>query len=666
MFSGRSRSFRLREGDILSPITIVPGTADADLLARPLRDLSDIERIESVPLDHRLSIVDFYQRIALALAARNRDDTAIHFIPDGDIDGIVHETSFAALRRNIQRVASLLGSRLIRHPDVVAIVLPTMPAAYWTIIGTMAQAVPFPVNWMLEPQYLLGLLTDANVKAIIALGPTRGFKIWESVMSIKDQLPAGVPVWSVTAPGSKVLPEFDLDLQLLAQERAAVDSVGAATARDGADVAAYVHSGGTTGLPKIVKLSHRNISYRHWTLQLAMQITLGEVVLQDTPMFHVGGLAGRCLPMLASGASLVIPSLMGARDKRYIANYWKFVARFRVTRLSGVPTTFSVLAKSPPQGEDLSSLKRNFVTGSSALPNSVRREFERISGVRILNSYGLTENTASVAIELRDGQSHEGSSGVPVPYTRVRVKRLEERERSSESCGPDQTGMIQVSGPGVTLGYLNESHTYATRTADGWLITGDLGRIDKDGNLYVTGRSKDIIIRGGHNIDPGLIEDALLQSPEVLLAAAVGKPDAHAGELPVAYVQLVAGSEVSEARLLALVAARIAERAAIPKEIFIIERIPLTDAGKPAKVRLRHDAAERTFRSALSQITALSTTPHRLQVSVNSHPLHGTLVTILLTTPARFDATALVAAIDELMSHYSLAHIVKVTADEQL
>jgi fatty-acyl-CoA synthase len=656
---GRADPFgRAAAAFFVSPMSIVSGTADGELLARPLRDLSDIERIERVPLDNRLSIVDFPHRIALALAARNRDDTAIHFIPDGEVDGIVDETSFAALRRNIERVASLLRSRHIARPDVVAIVLPTMPAAYWTIIGTMARAVPFPVNWMLEPGYLFDLLAEANVKAIIALGPTPGFKIWESVMSIRDQLPTGLPVWSVTAPGSTVLPECDLDLQLLGQDQAALDSAGTAPARDGTDVAAYVHSGGTTGLPKIVKLSHRNISYRHWTLQLAMQVTLGEVVLQDTPMFHVGGLAGRCLPMLASGASLVIPSLMGARDKRYLANYWKFIARFRVTRLSGVPTTFSVLAKAPPQGEDLSSLKRNFVTGSTALPTSVRREFERVSGVRILNSYGLTENTASVAIEPRDGQSRAGSSGLPVPYTRVRVKPLEGMGDPSAS-GAEHTGMIQVSGPGVTLGYLNESHTHASRTADGWLITGDLGRIDSDGNLYVTGRSKDIIIRGGHNIDPGLIEDALLQLPQVLLAAAVGKPDEHAGELPIAYVQLVAGSQMTEAGLLAHAAARIPERAAIPKAIFFLDNMPLTDTGKPAKVRLRHDAAERTFRTVLSQLPALATTPHRLEVTAGPHALHGTLVTILLMTPAPLDATGLVSAIDELMSRYSLAYVVK-------
>jgi fatty-acyl-CoA synthase len=221
--------------------------------------------------------------------------------------------------------------------------------------------------------------------------------------------------------------------------------------------------------------------------------------------------------------------------------------------------------------------------------------------------------------------------------------------------------MIQVSGPGVALGYLNDSHTQASRTADGWLITGDLGRIDTDGNLFVTGRSKDIIIRGGHNIDPGLIEDALLQSPEVLLAAAVGKPDAHAGELPVAYVQLVAGSQISEEGLLALAAARIPERAAIPKAIFVVDKLPLTDAGKPAKVALRHDAAERTFRTALSQIPGLSAM-HGWRVTAGPHPLHGTLVTISLTKPASVDATPLVAQIGELMSRYSLAYLVTLGA----
>ena len=636
---------------------VVPDTADSELLARPLRDIGDIESIEATPLGSRLAVVDFHQRIALALAARKRDDTAIHFISDGNVEGTADETSFGALRRNIARVAALLRSRGIERHDAVAIVLPTMPALYWSIIGAMSQAVPFPVNWMLEPRYLQALLTEADVKAIIALGPTSGFTIWESILAIRDQLPSRPVVWSVAAPGSRVLPECDLDLQLALHDEG--EPACGFPVHKGDDVAAYVHSGGTTGMPKIVKLSHRNISYRHWTLQLAMQITLGEVMLQDTPIFHVGGLAGRGLPMLASGASLVIPSLLGARDKRYLQSYWKFIARFRVTRISGVPTTFSVLARTPPQDEDLSSLKRNFVTGSTALPISIKREFERVAGVRMLNSYGLTENTASVAIEPRDGPSPDGSSGLPLPYTRVRVMRLAQGA-TSDLCAADEIGSIQVHGPGVAQGYLNASHTQASRTVDGWLITGDLGRIDAKGHLFVTGRAKDVIIRGGHNIDPGLIEEAILQSPEVLLAAAVGKPDAHAGELPVAYVQLAPGAQLEAADLLARLAARIPERAAVPKEIFIVDAIPLTDAGKPAKTVLRHDAAERTFRSVLSTIPLPP--PHELEVSAGSHPIHGTLVTIRIKGPVSPITTELTTQIRELMSCYPLAYVVNPTA----
>ncbi|MGB7603256.1 MAG: AMP-binding protein, partial [Candidatus Sulfotelmatobacter sp.] len=494
---------------------------------------------------------------------------------------------------------------------------------------------------------------QADAKALIALGPTPGFKIWESVLSIREHLRPGLPIWSVAAPGAEPLAEFDFDRHLERMEKAA-SCASARPSVHAEEVAAYVHSGGTSGLPKIVKLSHGNISYRHWTLQLAMQLSLGEVVLQDTPIFHVGGIAGRCLPMLACGASLVIPSLMGARDKRYVANYWKFVERFRVTRLSGVPTTLSALARLPPQGEDLSCLRPNFVTGSTALPISVRREFERVSGVRILNSYGLTENTASVAIELRDGDSKPGSSGVPLPYTRVRAARFGAAEDDWRACPPDEIGMLQVKGPGVSLGYVG--NVPSAHTADGWLTTGDLGRLDSDGVLYVTGRAKDIIIRGGHNIDPGSIEDALLRSPQVLHAAAVGKPDSYAGELPVAYVQLVPGSRVTDVELIALASQHIAERAAIPKEIYVIDRIPLTDAGKPAKVALRQDAARRVFRIALNHALEGSLATEAWDVEVGAHSVHGTLVTISLGRDSDLDPSAIEARIAEVMSRYSFAY----------
>ncbi len=634
---------------------VVRETADAALLDGKLCSLADVERIESVPLEDRLAVVDFTRRIDFALAAHAPDDVAITYVPDGDVARTPELTSFATLRENIRRTGALLRAHGIGRDDVIAILLPGVPAIYWSILGAMSCGIPFPVNWMLEPEHLLHLLQEAKARAVIALGPTPGFRIWESVRSIASGLLPDLPVWSVVGPAGTRLPESDLDTHLAR----AADAAGPRYDRAGDAIAAYLHSGGTTGLPKIVKLSHRNLSFRHWTLQLASKAVLGEVILHDTPMFHVGGLAGRCLPPLASGASVLIPSIMGARDKRYVANYWKFVERYRVTRLSGVPTTLATLTKSPPSGEDLSSLKPDFITGSTAMPIATRDEFERISGVRVLNSYGLTENTASAAIEPRDGIRKPGSSGIRLPYTKIRAAEMDEHGNTVRECAAGEIGMLQIKGPGVTPGYVNEAHERAARTPDGWLITGDLGRIDADGYLFVTGRAKDVIIRGGHNIDSALIEEALLKSPDVLHAAAVGKPDAYAGELPAAYVQLTPGSQATAGELMAFASAHIAERAAIPKEIYIVDRIPLSAVGKPLKIALRRDAAERTFRTILAEGIAASGSNARANAVVRSHATKGIELAILLTGVSSEERDRLATRIAQIMGAYPFAYVIE-------
>jgi fatty-acyl-CoA synthase len=644
---------------------VVPETADAALLDQPLRSVVDVEAIERTPLEERLTIVDFSRRVALALDARHAEDTAIFYVPDGDIDRPAERISFATLRDNIARTASLLRAHGIGRNDVIAILMPAVPALYWSVLGSMSAGIPFPVNWMLEAGHALHLVKEANAKAVIALGPTPGFRIWESIQSFVGQLPSQLPIWSVPGPGGSVLAASDLSRHIAWQASTAgapdhrLRDAITTDAIAGDDIAAYIHSGGTTGLPKIVKLSHANLSYRHWALQVASKAVLGEVVMHDTPMFHIGGLAGRCLPPLASGASVLIPSVMGARDKRYIANYWKFVEKYRVTRLSGVPTTLATLAKSAPRGEDLSSLKPYFITGSTAMPVAIRDQFERISGVRVLNSYGLTENTASVTIDPRDGIRKEGGSGIRLPYTKIRVVEMDDKRNTVRECAPGEIGMLQVKGPGVAPAYVNPAHDDAARTKDGWLITGDLGRVDSDGHLFVTGRVKDVIIRGGHNIDPALIEEALAKSPGVLHAAAVGKPDAYAGELPVAYVQLVPGSQANASDLIAFVAEHIAERAAIPKEIFVVDMIPLTDVGKPIKAALRRDAAERTFRAVLSEAIGLPCRSGQLQVVIEPHATHGTLVTIRVMDSHPTGRAILAGRIEEVMGRYSFAYIIE-------
>jgi len=632
----------------------VPQTADAALLDKPLRGVADVEAIEAVPLDSRLRMLDISHRVACGLAAHDPNDTAIFYIPDGDVNRSAVEISFATLIRNVGWTASLLRGAGIGRGDVVAILLPAVPQIYWSILGAMSAAVAFPINWMLEPQHVLHLLKEAHVKAVIALGPTPDFRIWESVMTIVGELTPGIPIWSVAGPEGDILPDSDLDRRIAGH----ADGLADLPARAADDVAFYMHSGGTTGLPKIVKISNRNASYRHWTLQLAYKAALGEVLFHDSPMFHSGGLLGRCIPPLASGASMLIPSVMGARDKQFLRNYWRFVEKYRVSRLSGVPTTLAVLTKSPPKREDLSSLEPYFITGSTAMPVAIRKRFEEICGVRVLNSYGMTENTASIAIDPRDGPSKERSSGIRLPYTRIRAMTYGPN-KTPRPCGPDEIGMLQIKGPGVMLGYVNPEHDRGAFTDDGWLITGDLGRIDSDGYVFVTGRAKDVIIRGGHNVDPALIEEPLLQSPDVLHAAAVGKPDSHAGELPVAYVQLVPESRATPSDLVAYLTARIAERAAIPKEIILVEKLPLTDIGKPDKAALRREITEMTFRSKLSEATGLSCRTGQLQVSVRPDPRHGTRLSITVAPQPQPRRAQLTAIIDEVMSHYAISYEVE-------
>jgi fatty-acyl-CoA synthase len=644
----RSASLRKRP-------SVIAQTADAELLARPLRSLADIAAIERVPLEARIGVSDFSQRIALGLAARAPDDTAITYVPDGDVDRAPQRVSFRALRRNIARTAGLLRDCGVGRNDVVAVLLPAVPSIYWAIIGAMTAGIVFPPNWMLEPWHILRLLKESKAKAIIALGPTPGFKIWESLMSIARDLPAHTKIWSVAGPGGTMLRDSDFDVHMA--ERG--DAGDPPAARGGDEIGAYVHSGGTTGLPKIVRLTHRNMSYRHWTLQLATRQEIGEVILHDTPMFHVGGLVGRCLPPLASGASIVIPSVMGARDKRYMADYWKFVEKYRVTRLSGVPTTLAVLAKSTPKSADRAALKPYFMTGSTAMPISVRAEFERVAGVRVLNSYGMTENTASIAIDPRDGSRKDGSSGLRVPYTQIRAAALNEAGAGTHLCGPGEIGMLQINGPGLSPGFLNPAQNAGARTDDGWLITGDLGRIDADGYVFVTGRAKDVIIRGGHNIDPALIEEPLLQLPGVLHAAAVGKPDRHAGEIPVAYVQLVPGAQTTATELIAALAGRVAERAAMPKEIYIVDQLPLSDVGKPLKSALRKDAAERVFAATLSEATGLSCATGELSAVLRPDPVQGQVVAIAVCGIAEADRAALDVQIADAMSGYAFAYVVE-------
>ena len=274
----------------------------------------------------------------------------------------------------------------------------------------------------------------------------------------------------------------------------------------------------------------------------------------------------------------------------------------------------------------------------------------------VLEVYGMTETSSVHTISYIDRPVRLGSVGHAVPYSRVRVVKLDAQGRCTGDCGPDEIGVVAMGGPGVFSGYLADVHNRGAFIEPGWVNSGDLGRLDAEGFLWITGRAKDLIIRGGHNIDPLPIEEVLFQHPAVALAAVVGQPDAYAGELPLAYVQLKPGASASPADLLAHVRERTPERAAVPVQVHLVEAIPLTGVGKVFKPQLRWQAAQQVFAALLKPLAPQG---WGLEVAVGPDGTHGTLATVTAQAPAQTgndQRVALEAAVRERMAPFVIRH----------
>jgi fatty-acyl-CoA synthase len=246
------------------------------------------------------------------------------------------------------------------------------------------------------------------------------------------------------------------------------------------------------------------------------------------------------------------------------------------------------------------------LVGASALPPSVRTNFADHTGLQLLEGYGLTEATCASVRSFTDNP-RPGSVGQRMPYQHVKAVRVDD-DGTWHDLPAGEVGHLVISGPTVFPGYVVGRDGDALRLDglgalhDGWLDTGDLAAVDADGFVHLRGRAKDLIIRGGHNIDPKVIEDALGAHPAVQLCAAVGAPDPYAGELPVAFAQLRPGAAATEAELLAFTAARVDEAPARPRGVTIVERMPMTNVGKVYKPELRALAAAAVARTLVDAV----------------------------------------------------------------
>ncbi|MBV9892346.1 MAG: AMP-binding protein, partial [Rhizobacter sp.] len=238
-----------------------------------------------------------------------------------------------------------------------------------------------------------------------------------------------------------------------------------------------------------------------------------------------------------------------------------------------------------------------------------------------------------------------------------RIVELDGEGRVRRECAGGEIGVVAMAGPGVFAGYVSDVHNRNAFVEPGWVNSGDLGRLDEDGYLWLTGRAKDLIIRGAHNIDPLAIEEVFFTHPAVALAAVVSEPDAYAGELPVAYVQTKPGASASAQELRAYVAERTPERAAVPVQLYFVDSIPLTAVGKVFKPALRWDAAERAVRRILAPVVA-GGEGCTLDIAVGNHAEHGTLITVTLESASSAARALVEERVHEKLDPLPLRHVV--------
>lgn len=575
---------------------ITPSYWTSDLLLTE----DDVKRFESVPLEERRLPDSTYQML-MDGCALNPDKVAIYFFTDGNRPKeTCTRVTFGELRIKVNQTANLLFELGVRKDDVISVLMPAVPESQYVFWGAQAAGVVNPANWMLEPEILVHMFQAAGTKVLVAHGGDENTSVWAKIERVVKQLPGLTAV--VRVGGNEPCPDFiggvrvvDFNADI---ENHAGDRLISNRRIQAHDTASLFHTGGTTGAPKLARHLHRNQVFWVWASGLLSGFGENEVRAVGIPVFHVAGSIVGCFGPLSRGASVILMTSAGYRHPSVLPNIWNIVEAFRVTTVTFVPTLVNQVLSIPLQGADISSI--TYAACSTApLSTNVAEEFFRRTGLRIRESYGMTETTAVTFITPPVEKVKVGSSGLRLPYQRVRVVQIDAEGKIKMDCSPGEAGLVIVRGPALFPGYLGNEEA---RWLDGdWLDTGDLGFLDADHWLWITGRAKDLIIRGGHNIDPKMVEEALFAHPGVQDAAVVGAPDSHAGEVPVAYVVMKPGADATPQDILRHAGQHVPERAAVPKHCYLLTEMPKTLVGKIQKNILRCDAIERAFRAALAE-----------------------------------------------------------------
>lgn len=424
--------------------------------------------------------------------------------------------------------------------------------SYFAILR--AGGITVPINTFLTPDEISYILRDSGAKILI----------------YSDAFSSHIEKITVSVPGLAALQFNEIPRE----------ETGPANIFD-SDIAVFLYTSGTTGFPKGAMLTHTNLVSNAEASVKALQVSRRDRFLLFLPLFHSFAFTACVLVPVYSGASIIL-----LKSVKPFSNVLKSIIRHRITLLAGVPTIYNILAgkRIPVLMRFVLKLLLNIracISGAAALPADTLSAFESRFKVPLIEGYGLTEASPVVAVNPLQGTRKPASVGLPVPGVEVRVI-----DAAGNKAPSGVVGEIVVKGPNIMKGYFNkEEETWAV-LRDGWLYTGDMGKIDDEGYIYIVDRKKDLIIVDGMNIYPREIEDIIMRLEPVEECAMVGVPDGRGSETPLLYIKKKEGAVIKEPDIMDSLKGRIAPFK-IPRKIIFIDEFPKTATGKIKKTELR-------------------------------------------------------------------------------
>ena len=468
--------------------------------------------------------------------------------------------TYDSLRQQVLAMANALASAGIRRGDAVAIALPNGLRAIVSFLAASIAGTAAPLNPAYPYEEFLFFLNDTNAR--ILLCPPVGAEFARSAAADRK-----IPVLSVEMSEQGNVHLLDAATGVTATEPTADD------------IALILHTSGSTGRPKRVPLRHYNLAVSSANIANTYALSEADVSLCIMPLFHIHGLIGSTMSTLLSGGAVVVPLKFNA------LSFWRTVREHRVTWYSGVPTMHQlVLARTRHKAEEAASLR--FIRSCSApLSPELIHKMEDVFGVPFVEAYGMTEAAHQMTSNpLPPRHRKPGSVGVGAGL------RIAIMDKAGNHLGTNQRGEVAIQGANVFRGYANNPEANAHAFVHGWFRTGDEGLLDEDCYLYLTGRIKDIIIRGGENIAPHEVDEILLRHPAVAAAVTFGYAHPTLGEEVAAAVVLHERHGATEAALIKHSRELLAEYKC-PKKIYLVDSIPTTATGK---IRRRAVAAALT------------------------------------------------------------------------